>query len=99
MCFPCFFGMFLSFCYIVLSVFKVFFDFVVFSFQFATHFAKFRVAVSQISRVSSILRLFLSILLLFFIILGFAFFSFQLDICCFHFAIFFQVLCRFNVLL
>ena len=62
-CFPCFFDMFLSFCYIFLSVFTGFFDFVVFSFRFVTHFAKFRVAVSQISRISSILRLFLSILL------------------------------------
>ena len=44
------------------SVFSVFFDFVVFSSQFATHFAIFRVAVSQMSRVSSILRLLLSIL-------------------------------------
>ena len=47
---------FLSFCY-------VFFGFVVFSSQFATHFAIFGVAASQISRVSSILRLLLSILL------------------------------------
>ena len=62
-CFPCFFDMFLSFCYIFLSVFTGFFDFVVFSFRFVTHFARFRVAVSQISRISSILRLFLSILL------------------------------------
>ena len=62
MCFPCFVDMFLSFCYIFLSIFNIFFDFVVFSFQFAMHFAKFRVAVSRISRVSSILRYFLSFL-------------------------------------
>ena len=36
----------------------------VFSFQLAAHFAKFHVAVSQISCVSSMLRLFLSMLLL-----------------------------------
>ena len=88
MCFPCFFGMFLSFCYIFLSVFSVFFDFVIFSFQFATHFGKFRVAVSQISHVSSILRLFLSILLMFFII---AVCSFQSDVCRSHFVYFVQV--------
>ena len=39
------------------------------SFQFATHFAKFHVAVSQISHGSSVLRLFLAILLLFSIFL------------------------------
>ena len=88
MCFPCLFGMFLSFCYMFLSVFSVFFDFVVFSFQFATHFGKFRVAVSQISHVSSILRLFLSILLMFFII---AVCSFQSDVCRSHFVYFVQV--------
>ena len=54
-----------------LSVFSVFFDFVAISFRFATHFAKFHVAVSQISRLSSVLRLFLSILLLFSIIFRF----------------------------
>ena len=54
---------FLQFSYVFFSVFNVFFGFVVFPFQFATHFAIFHAAASQISRVSSILRLFLSILL------------------------------------
>ena len=39
-CYPFFFGIFLSFCYIFLLVSSIFFDFVVFSFQFTTHFAK-----------------------------------------------------------
>ena len=47
------FGIFLSLCYMFLSVFSVFFDFVVFS----PYFAVFRVAASQISRFSLILPL------------------------------------------
>ena len=51
--------------------FSGFLHFVVFSFQFATHFAIFHVAVYQISRGSSILCLLLSILLLCFTSLRF----------------------------
>ena len=69
MCFPCVFCMFLGFCYVFLSVFSVFFGFVAFSSQFAAHFAVFRRAASRISRLSSILRLFLFILLSCFAIL------------------------------
>ena len=52
-----FFWIFLSFCYVFFSVFSIFFGCVVFSSQFAARFAIFRVAASQISRFSSILRL------------------------------------------
>ena len=52
-----FFLICLSFCYVFFSVCSIFFGFVVFSSQFAAHFAIFRVAASQISRFSSILRL------------------------------------------
>ena len=98
MCCPGFFGTFLSFCYIFFLVFTAFLDFVVFAFQFPTHFAKFRIGVSQISCVSSILRLFLSILLQFF-------HNFKmLRSCPFNWIYvalislyFVQVLCRFNV--
>ena len=76
-----------------LSVFNVFSDFVAFSFPFATHFAKFHVAVSQISRVSSVLRLFLSILLLFSIIVRFC----GLFLSIAYMLLSVQVLCRFNV--
>ena len=53
-CFSWFFCALLSFCYVFFSVFSVFFGFVVFSSQFATNFAVFHVAASQISCVSSI---------------------------------------------
>ena len=90
-----FFCIFLSFCYMFLSVFSVFFDFVVSPSQFPTHFAIFRVAVSQISRVSSTLRLFLSILLSCFTIFNFeillSFFSIGYILLSFW-----QALCRFN---
>lgn len=42
--FSLFFGWFLSFCYMFLSVFSIFFHFMVFSFQFAMHFAIFHAA-------------------------------------------------------
>ena len=54
--------------------------------QFARHFAIFRVAASRISHVSSILRLFLSILPS--CLASLIFVSFQSIICWSHFAIF-----------
>ena len=81
-CFPCyFFWIFLSFCYVFFSVCSIFFGFVVFSSQFAAHFAIFRVAASQISRFSSILRLQFWNL---FLSLGFMLVSFRYISCRFY---------------
>ena len=77
----------------------------VFSFQFSTHFANFREAVSQISHISSIICLFLSILLLFLMVLKFCVlfpFKWIYDICGSHVAVFrsgFMQIQRFHLIL
>ena len=46
-CFPCFFGIFLQFCFIFLSVFSVFFDFVVFSLRILMYSVWFHVLLQS----------------------------------------------------